>query len=117
MATKRCRSRHQRHLRLLDKLYRLGWVVESCYARFPSGVGCYAELDYDKRRHVFYPFNERTDYMSQRTFAPPLKNAGNHLHFVVVPGLYLWGKCSPHVIWGWKPLSRFVRLAERGEAK
>lgn len=131
MATKRCRSRHQRHLRLLDKLYRLGCRVEACYGKTATayGLGCYSMPDYDKRqdmfcppsarikgKHMFYPINERAEWMRSWTFAPPLKYAGHSLTFVVVPGIHLRDR-RPQVILGWKQLSKYAGLIEQGTTK
>lgn len=99
------RSRHKRHLRLLESLRRMGWFVEMCYVNHlrDAAVGTTNTL---YGRHLFWRLTD-SECLRAPTSAPPFRNAGNDLRFVVVSAT--GARRAPFVALGWKSLARFAR--------
>lgn len=106
-APHRRHSRRKRHRKLLDRLYALGWTVEACYD--PKNVrGCLGSWNRSWGKHVFYQFNRAVPPCQAPTLAPPFRNAGRRLTFVLVQTVPKPGSAMRHVVVGWRGLAEFA---------
>lgn len=102
---KNARSRHKRHLRLLESLRGMCWRVEVCYVQY-SQLGVVGTTDTITGRHLFWALGD-SEHLKAPTAAPPFRGIGDRLTFVLVgtPGVHR----EPVVVRGWKKLAKFTR--------
>lgn len=116
------RSRHKRHLKVLESLTRSGWKVEACYH---GHLGFSGDIN-RMRRQVFWPFNSTWPHNGdlfrfKRPFycTPPYLMGCGKATFILVRTVHATRPIFMRIN-GWKDLSAFAvheLQAKKGEAR
>lgn len=109
------RSRHKRHLKVLESLVKSGWKVEAVYdGQIGFGGNIYG-------RQVFWPFNDAKSRVFKRSvyYTPPYLMGCGKATFILVRTVHAARPIFIRIN-GWKDLSAFAvqeLQAKKGKAR